>query len=451
MTDIEKSANRFPYWFYLLRGFAIFFITLIIKSVMGIRVLDTYSDMDINLTGTGAVRIPFFIISIIYFVGTFFLLNSVLNLFFTYDKRVMKRFLLEKPTKVKIGTAFKGALTSPEYWFEVIPLLLFTLLGTSLGWFPEISGSFSATGASDTLISWLPTIIMLPLTFLMTLWRRYEANRYWLHLMRVDNIEKLYNPFRLFLRLITLPLLYIVFYPLSPSFALVFVSISSLIVMFIDILSLLGFIGVIIGIIALMLGISALRSIRKRAKFIKKLKKTALDSGYTISEIKRPYASLFVRRNECNFTISKDGKLFSCHFVGSFWEGAPMFFVSDSIAYYLHRIGTKNHHLTFLSTFSYDFEGEGDKLLIINPVPRRMYVAEDEHLTGEGVMPWGGAPTSSRSYAIMRLKADKKSRESFTREITPGDKIWDYTVYNSTFLLGAIDRKCLGRYNGRFE
>ena len=116
MTEREKSVNRFPYWFYLLRGFAIFFITLIIKSVMGIRVLDTYSDMDINLTGTGAVRIPFFVISIIYFLGTFFLLNSVLNLFFTYDKRVMKKFLEEKPSKVKIGTAFKRALISPEYW-----------------------------------------------------------------------------------------------------------------------------------------------------------------------------------------------------------------------------------------------------------------------------------------------------------------------------------------------
>ncbi len=447
----EKKKNRFPYWFYLLRGFAIFFLTLIIKSVLGIRVLDTYSDMDVNLTGTGAVRIPFFVISIIYFVGTFFLLNSILNVFITYDKRVMKKFLEGCPTSVKIGSSFKSSLCSLEYWVEVTPLLLFTLLGAQIGWYPEVSGSFSATGADEALLSWLPTVIMLPLTFLLTLWRRYEARRYWLHLMRMDNIEKLYGPIRLFFRLISIPFLYIIIYPLSPAFALVFVSVSSLIVMFIDVLSLLGFALAIVGFIVLMLGISALRSIRKRAKFIKKLKETARTSGYTLSEIKRPYASLFVRRNECNFTISKDDKLFSCHFVGSFWEKAPMFFVSDTVAYYLHRIGTKNHHLTFLSTFSYDFEGEGDKILIVNPVPRKMYVSDDEHLTGEGVMPWGGANQNARSYAIMRLKSYKKGRENFSREIIPGDKVWDYTIYNSTFLLGAIDRKCLGRYNGRFE
>lgn len=451
MIEIEKKKKRFPFWFYLLRGSAIFFLTLIIKSVIGIRVLDTYSDMDINLTGTGAVRIPFFVISIIYFIGTFLLLNSILNVFITYDKRVMKKFFEGEPNSVKIGLSFKSSLCSLEYWVEVIPLLLFTLIGALVGWYPEVSGSFSATGASEAFLYWLPTIIMLPLTFFLTLWRRYEASRYWLHLMRMDNIEKLYSPIRLFFRLISLPLLYIIIYPLSPSFALVFVSVSSLIVMFIDILSLLGFVAVVIGFIALILGISALRSIRKRAKFIKKLKVTAKESGYTLSEIKRPYASLFVRRNECNFTISQDGKMFSCHFVGSFWERAPMFFVSDTVAYYLHRIGTKNHHLTFLSTFSYDFEGEGDKLLIVNPVPRKMYATEDEHLTGEGVLPWGGANQNARSYAIMRLKRDKKSRESYTREIIPGDKVWEYTVYNSTFLLGAIDRKCLGRYNGRFE
>ena len=135
-----------------------------------------------------------------------------------------------KRTKFACHFAFistASAFTLPPILFATFHDMYnisYTLLGTLVGWFPEISGSFSATGASDTLLSWLPTIIMLPLTFLMTLWRRYEANRYWLHLMRVDNIEKLYNPFRLFLRLITLPLLYIVFYPLSPSFALVFVS-----------------------------------------------------------------------------------------------------------------------------------------------------------------------------------------------------------------------------------
>ncbi len=449
----EKKKERFPYWFYLLRGFAIFFIVLLIKSVVGIRVLDTYSNMDMNITGGGATRVPFFIISIIYFVGTFFILNSTFNLFFTYDKRRMKKFLEARPQAVKIGASFKGALKSLDFWLELIPLLFFTLFGALIGWYPEVSGSFSATGCGDALLFWLPTMIMLPLTFIMALWRRYEAERYWHHLMRIDYIEKLYGPIRLFLRIISLPLIYILFYPMMPALGLVFVSLSSLVVMLIDFLTLLGFVAAIVGIIILSLGISALRSIRKRAKFIKKLKLTAKESGYTLSPIKRPYASLFKTKNECNFTLKKDNKVFSCHFIGSFWERAPLFFVSSSIAYYLHRIGTKNHHITFLSTFNYDFEGEGDKILIINPIPRRMYVAEDENLTGEGVLPTRAhrGDDMTRSAAIMRAVSERRRRESFTREIIPGDRVWSYTIYNSTFFLGAVDRECLGRYNGRFE
>ena len=450
MNREEGNKGGFPYWFYLLRGFAVFFIVLIIKSVMGIRVLDIYSDMEINLTGRGAVYIPFWIISTIYLVGAFFLLNSTLNLFATYDKRAMKKFLLSNPKKIRIRESFKIDLTSREYWVEAIPLFFFTIIGTLVGWYPEVSGSFSATGASAVLLYLLPIIIMPALTFFLTLWRRYEARRYWLHLLRIDNVDKLYGPIRLFIRCITIPLLYICFYPLAPSLGLVFVSISTLLILFIDFLSLIGFLLAVICIIILCLGISALRAIRKRAKFTKWLLAVAEENGYTVSQIKRPYASLFVKRRECNFTLSKDNKIFSVHFIGSFWQRAPLFFVSDSRAYYMHRIGTKNHHITLLSTFDYDFDGEGDKILLLNPVPRAMFAANDENLTGVGVLPFGIGAPDSRYSALFRGVIGRHERSS-TRRLEPGDKIWSYAVYNSTALISAIDHECLGRYNGRFE
>ena len=74
MNSIKEKLRTFPYWLYILRGVAIYFITLLIKSFMGMMVLATYSDFELTLE-SGMTKIPFFVISIIYFVGTVLLLN----------------------------------------------------------------------------------------------------------------------------------------------------------------------------------------------------------------------------------------------------------------------------------------------------------------------------------------------------------------------------------------
>ena len=454
MDRLTERLRTFPFWFYILRGTGIFFLVLAVKSVLGIRVLTTYEDMKLNFGSGAATELPFFAISIIYFVGTFFLLNSVLNLFSTYDKRLMERFIEEEHDRVRPLAAFRRSLTSLEFWCEIIPLLFLTFIGALVGWYPEISYSFMQTGASENLLYWLPVIIMLPLTFFLSLWRRYEAERYWHHLKRANNVERLYRTSRLIFRFILIIALYTIFYPVAPAMGLIFVSLSAFVVLLIDFLSLLGFVVAVALFILLLCGIYTLRSISKRRKLIKKLVEVAAENGYTLSEIKHPYASLFKKRRECNFTLEKDGKIFSCRFIGSPWQRAPMFFVSDSLAYFRHRIGTKNHHLTLLSTFEYDFEGEGDKIILINPVPRRIYVSNDERLEGNydvepSVSTAAYAGHERVPYHALRhgLRKDAKS----VRELVPGAKIWSYAIYNTTSFISAIDRKCLGRYNGMFE
>lgn len=454
MEGIKEKLKRFPFWAYILRGIGIFFMVLAIKSVIGIRVLTIYEDMKLNFGSGAANELPFFAISIIYFVGTFFLLNSVLNLFSTYDRRTMERFIEAGHERVAPLASFRRSLVSIEYWVETIPLLLLTLIGATAGWYPEISYSFMETGVGEQLLYWLPTLIMLPLTFLLTLWRRYEAERYWHHLKRANSTEKLYRVSRLLFRFVLIIVLYTIFYPVAPAMGLVFVSLSAFFVLLIDFLSLLGFVLAVAIFILLLCGIYTLRSISKRKKLIKRLREVSAESGYTLSEIKRPYASLFKKVKECSFTLEKDGKVFSCRLIGSPWQRAPMFFVSDSLAYFRHRIGTKNHHLTLLSTFEYDFEGDGDKIILVNPVPRRIYVSNDERLEGNyDVDP----SVSTTAYAgherapYLALRHGLRKNAKSVRELVPGDKIWGYAIYNTTSFISAIDRKCLGRYNGMFE
>ena len=111
----------------------------------------------------------------------------------------------------------------------------------------------------------------------------------------------------------------------------------------------------------------------------------------------------------------------------------------------MKRIGTKNHHVTSMSVFEYHFDGEGDKIIIVNPVPKRIFVAMDEHLEGAQYNEYCDTGTLASV-----LRSHSKEAKS-TRELVPGDKIWGYAVYNTTSFVSAVDRKCLGRYNGMFD
>lgn len=449
--SLKDKLKKSPLWMLLSRGFLIFFIVLAIKSLLGFRVITTYTDMQLGSYTDGTIVMPDFAVAIIYLVGTIFLLNSTLNIFSNFDRRRMELFLKKGVTRVGPLESFWRSLRSGEYWCEAAPLLGFTTLGAFVGWYPEVSGSFSEVGMSDGLFAVLPLIFMLPATLILTLWRRYEAERYWLYLVRRDDLGKIYRNRRLVFKCIMLPIIYVIFYPFAPMAGMIFFALPAFLVMLVDFLSLLGFLIALVALISLIYALSVLHAVKIRRRIVKTLPSLCEENGYTLSKIKRPYASLFSPKKECNFTIEKDGKLFFCHLVGSPWQRAPLFFASSSTAYFKHRLGTKNHHITFLSTFEYNFEGEGDKIIIVNPVPKRIYVSQDEMLTGEtdeASIRYSkeGTLASAATFSPIRKKEAKS-----TRELQPGDRIWGYTIYNTTSFLGAIDRKCLGRYNGLFE
>ena len=82
MDSLKEKLRAFPYWLYILRGIAIYFMTLLIKSLMGVMVIATYSDFEMTIE-SGILKIPTFVVMIIYFVGAILLLNSILYLFCT--------------------------------------------------------------------------------------------------------------------------------------------------------------------------------------------------------------------------------------------------------------------------------------------------------------------------------------------------------------------------------
>ena len=150
----------------------------------------------------------------------------------------------------------------------------------------------------------------------------------------------------------------------------------------------------------------------KRKKFIKKLRAICDEYRCSLSEIKHPYKSLFKKYNEYNFEFERDGKTYTCKFLSSKHRLRPMTFYEDGIGAVAKVIRIKKTELFRINKyFSYSFESEGKKLLVINPVPKMLYISE-------------------RGQTLL---------------IDNGDRVGEYKIYSGTALINAIDRNTLDR------
>ncbi len=445
-----QGTDKFPYGIYFLRGVGIFAIFMAIKSLMTLYCLMISQPS----TGKGDVfsSIPVFAIFIIVAVGSLFVYNSLVNFLTLYDRRVMKAFLSKKKHKITFSEEMREVITSREFLVETGTVLLLSLLVATVGGFGEYAQIFSVTGASTALLRALPFIAIIIYIPTISAFARYEVRRRWHYLEHTDRLNTLYSILRIIGKAAIILFGYILIFPYSPIILFAYLSIFGIFGEFFDFYFIVISLTVITVITAIILCIRALRAVSQRKKLIKKLTHFAKVTGYELSPITHPYASLFKPLRECNFTLKYEDKLFSCRLIGAWWHRAPLYFVSDKHAHYRHRFGTNAHHIDFLGEFCYDFEGDGQKILILNPVPKNAFVTKvntpyiehswyDEDikmatLRGSGKMRPGRLSTTGNDNV---------------KKVEPGDKIWGYVIYNTTSFIGAIDRKCLGRTKGMFE
>ena len=434
--NMEEKSIFYPSK-YVIRGIGVSIITLLIKLLTSGLVFVIY-------TGTRGEFsfMPEWAVHLIIFIGLILIYGSVVRLFALYDKDVMRRLLGMKLKKVTLKAAVPKILSSPEFLVETASTSLFALAASFFGAYYEIPGTFRYTGAPEWLLTLLPALILIPLFFIVGAWQRYEVMRRWHWLDHIGNIHSLDSVPRLIFNALLIIFAYVLVYPLGPILILAYLSVFGIFGAFFDGMTVLGIIAVIASVALLIFLFTLLHAVRIRKKLLKKLRRVAASSGYELSEISRPYASLFKPMNEPSFTLRRDGKVFSCRLVGSYLHRAPMYFISDKHAYYLHRFGTKNHHFDVLREFEYNFEGEGDKIIILNPVPKSAYATMSTYVDHS----W----YDEDKLASVLPGRNKKATDG-AKKLEPGDKIWGYVIYNTTSFIGAIDRGCLGRYNGLFD
>jgi len=150
----------------------------------------------------------------------------------------------------------------------------------------------------------------------------------------------------------------------------------------------------------------------KRRKFIKKLRAICEEHRCSLSEIKHPYKSLVKKYDEYNFDFERNGKAYSCKLIYSKHRLRPMTFYEDGIGANTRIIKVKKTELFRLNSyFKYGYESDSKKLIVINPIPKILYVSEN----GRSVL------------------------------IDNGDRVGEYKIYSGTALINAIDRNTLDR------
>lgn len=312
-------------------------------------------------------------------------------------------------------TDVRYVLTSGEFYLEYLVHSLFSLL---------LPVSFIYGCVGDTLwrdSEWTPTqnklyslLVLLPLFFAAALYAHISARRKW-HDMKVRNQTTAASKEKpqTVKAVLLMALIYGAVSIVLPWFYPFIITIINLAKNYNVFLWLAIFCAVIASVVIVWVAFHYLRACMKRQNFVKELTAICKRDGVELSPPRRPCASLFSQQAGIDFSLTKSGKHYDCKFVAGVFPNSPIVFTDKGEGmcqhtFYLFRIPLL--HLN--SRIDFAFESEGEKILIVLPIPKNIYTASN----------------TSRP-----LPADT------------GEKIGNYRIYNATGFLHALERDCLER------
>ena len=404
----EKPKFERPLYFSALKGLGVAAFALILKALVSLSTWRTYA--------AGGMFGDFenFIIYIIVFVASLLVYNSVYGISMSFDVFARDRVMEATEDTHTDMPSIRRVYAYKDFWIEAAAISLVMFIAALLGAFPEIFGMFYlGEGYSPYKSGIFPALIMLVITLGTCLIARYEAVKYWKHLLRTLNIEAIESKTKLILRVAVIFVLYPLVLPFLPLIFFVALVIWSVIEAAAVAMTVPIFILTVILVILGLWWLRILFAMRKRNKFFKKMKLSAEKKDFSVENIKNSARSIISRRYKCTFTLIRDKERYDCLVIGHPSFRVPVCFTSDGRGYYRHRIGTPKRNITLESKFDYSFDSEGKKLLIISPTPKHAFIYE-----------YG------------------KEKRLFT-----ADKLWDCVVYEAEGFIGAIERDCLGRHS----
>ena len=165
------------------------------------------------------------------------------------------------------------------------------------------------------------------------------------------------------------------------------------------------------------------RALRRRRRFVKALLSLCKREGFDITPIEHPYRSLFFLVDGPSFAVTAHKKTYTCKLLSCVRRrNTEIHFFEDGACRFVRVLRMVVRRSRFLvqtefapnyyvqTEFTFAFEGEGKKLLIVDPMPR-MFLTD----MGKSI------------------------------PLTTGDKVWSYKIFSAAAFLGCLERNCLDR------
>ncbi len=404
--DNQRSGSVRPFYVSILKGVGTAVVALLVKTLVSFSAWQRYA------AGSLFGDLENYAIYIVCFISSLFVYNSVIGISMTYDPILRDEYMeifLEKGATL---SPVKEIFYYRSFFTEAASATVFTTIAATLGASPEIFGMlYTGKGHSPYEAGFFPAIVTLPIVLFLYFIARLEAVKYWKYLYRTQNSEHIKSKTNLILRVLFVVVLYPIVLPFMPLLFYVAATIARAIAVVAVAMTVPVF---IISVFLLFYGLWWLRvllAMKKRKKFLARMKIAAEKMRFSVTEIKNPRLSFLSKKRKCTFSLVRKNERYDCIVIGNPRYAVPVCFTSAASGHYRHRLGTPKHNITLESKFDYSLESDNKKIIIISPTPKHAFVTEDG-----------------------------KEKRLFT-----ADKLWDFTLYEADGFIGAIERDVLSR------
>lgn len=357
------------------------------------------------------------IINIVSTVFSGFAINTCLRQFAQNDETLYRAWLTEDSVSVpRFRCACKTVLKSTQFWIETVTLAaMIVLLPSAFGWraLGDLVGQyFPLKPIFQHLIT---SLLPVPFVFACNLSAHVSARKKWRTDARIQAMtqgkDKRRGSATLLRRLIRGCIEVSFIYGFCAYLGTMSLFAVGVLVVTVARVITWQFLVVCLSILICICLYRYLKAIRARKRFKKNLIKICREHGFTCSRFPHLYSSVFFSRQCGSFSVSANGKEYTCRIVGAVRPKNRMYIDANGC---MHEFIFKLFRQPIFNLYShtmFDFQTEENNILIVLPAPLQMIIQDGRT----------------------------------AREAQTGDIVGTFHLYTSQDFLGALSRDCLKR------
>ena len=405
-----------------------------------------------------------------------FAIYSVNRAFELYDRNTHRVFLERMEGKyrllrdIKISFSDKRVLSKTLIGL-LLPLLIIIVLPYGAGYLSVVGSIWPDLDMEPSLANLVSDLIVAPCYLLIVLLAKTSAHKWWFIAHDAEKLKllSLKSPnLRLFLETVKIFFIYsISFYALPAvimlvvSFALTFALLNNP--------ALWITIGVIILLIVSLRNIVAMR---RRAKFVKRLRTAIKECGYEATPIKRPILSVIFPRCGADTIIKKGDKVYALKMLAAVRRGAPVYISPEGVSTAKVTVGFLRFdffHIMMDTYYRFDAPEGALKILVYTPMPRKLYInygrtdlnpndgsggfntyGQFHDISAKARATSGGIdiPTEGSHSMITKFRGPgfvSDIDRGIIKPLQTGDKVGEYKVFTPDGVISAMENNCLER------